>query len=505
MTTREIYESPNVIDVEYTPKLECIFTMFNMAEEDLTEGYDHIIIEGGRGSSKSENVACALVLISRVVSIRILCTREIQKSIKDSSKHMLERWINKLGLRDEFHITDNQIINKVTGTDFIFAGMRAMIQFDTLKSLDDVSLVFYEEAAKATMKSLEVLDPTIRNDYRKLIYVLNPESEKDATEVFFKGKERVLRIHVDYLENPFCPQTIINQAEEMKRLDYDQYLYVFRGKRKPEDVNSIILPYAWLTQCIDLHLRVKHSSISQKDLDTQYKTYGGFDVADGMTTAHDKNSLVLRRGPVVTHAEEWQIEEVYKSVQHINNQHAILGFQVLHYDATAVGVAAKSEFARIEEQERKLPYDIYPFSGAASPQGKKIVYTGEDQNKITNGAMFANLKAQGWWNLRLRAENSLRLLRGEKIYPEDYYLSFSSTIPDLDSMLRELAQATFRYNNSGRLLVDKTPGMNTVIVDGEEVERKSPNKADACKYAFASDLAGGIQAHSAQRLTVEVI
>jgi hypothetical protein len=119
--------------------------------------------------------------------------------------------------------------------------------------------------------------------------------------------------------------------------------------------------------------------------------------------------------------------------------------------------------------------------------------------------MFSNAKAQSWWNLRLRLENSLRLLKGEKIDRKDYYLSFSSDIKDLDSIFLELAQATYEEDNSGRIKVDKVPGMNSVIVEGKDKPRKSPNKADAIVYSFVDDLEGGLRAHQPKSRKVKVI
>ena len=90
----------------------------------------------------------------------------------------------------------------------------------------------------------------------------------------------------------------------------------------------------------------------------------------------------------------------------------------------------------------------------------------------------------------------MRLLRGEKIDRKDYYLSFSSDIKNLDSIFMELAQATFEEDNSGKIKVDKAPGVRTVLIDGKEKDRKSPNMADGCNYAYAGDLVNGLKAHS---------
>ena len=495
-------------DLEYIPKLEILYTICGMAGiEDGTEGFEYIVLEGGRGGGKSETVAQVLILLATRITTRILCTREIQKTMKDSVMKMLTEWITIMGLDSEFICTRDSIVNIHTGTDFIFMGMEAAARSENLKSLKGVMIVWYEEAQTATMESLEKLDPTIRINGRKIIFTMNPRTDKDAVKVYLEGNPLAMRIVINYDENPFLPDVLKTQAERMKISNIDRYQHIWRGQPVPEDSSSIILPYSWLTQCVDLHKKKGLGASKIDDLD-DYRTMGGFDVADGMTDSHDKNALAIRKGPVITHCEEWQINEVYKSVKKINSRHKSLGFDALYYDATALGTAAKSEFARIEdpnEGNRRLGYKVYAFKGGMRPYGPKKTFTGEGKQKITNAAMFSNAKAQSWWNIRLRLENSMRLIRGEKLDRADYYLSFSSDIKDLDSIFMELAQATFEEDNSGKIKVDKVPGVRKILIDGKEKDRKSPNKADGILYAYAGDLVKGLKAHTHGTKKAEVI
>ena len=82
-------EEPEPYDLKVIEKLEILYTICGMAQSvdkdgnvtgtpDLTALYEFIILEGGRGGGKSETVAQVLILLSRVVKTRILCTREIQ-------------------------------------------------------------------------------------------------------------------------------------------------------------------------------------------------------------------------------------------------------------------------------------------------------------------------------------------------------------------------------------------------------------------------------------------
>jgi len=492
-----------VFNKKVIPKLKCLYTLLGMAgTPDETGENEFIDIQGGRGGGKSETIAEVLVMLTRVINVRILCTREIQKIMKDSVYQNLVDWIDFYELRDEFVMLRDSIVNTYTGAKFIFIGMEAAAKAANIKSLKGVKIVWYEEAQTATMDSLLDLDPTIRIDGRKIIFSRNPRSTRDAVPLYLEGRDNVMRININYDENPFNPKTLLHQAEQMKRLNPTEYKHVWLGIPREDDASTVILPYEWLVQCVDLHLKDHPGKIENL---SDYKKFGGFDIADGMLDVHDKNSLVVVQGPVVAHAEEWRIDHIYLSVRHVDGRHKTVGFTTMNYDATAIGLGAKSEYARINKEEHKLSYTVNGFLGGARPYGKDKVFSGEGRNKITNAAMFKNAKAQGWWNLRLRLENSMRLLRGEKIDRSDYYLSFSSQLTNRETIFTELSQATYEYDNSGRIKVDKAPGMRKVEVEGKDKDRKSPNLADSTKMAFAGDLIYGLKAHQEAPMKAKVI
>ncbi len=481
---------PEPVELTPIPKLAPLYTMLGLGGDvDLTAGYEYIRIKGGRGGGKSESVAEVLVLISRIRKTRILCTREIQTSMADSVYKMLEEWIIKHGFRNEFHLTKNSIINKYTGTDFIFKGMEYAVRSDSLKSLKDVEIVWYEEAQTATEKSLKKLTPTIRINSRKLIFTFNQITAQDPVITFFDKKKRVLDIKINYYENQYCPQVLLDEAEEDKELDFEDYKHTWLGEPISEDGSQIVLFMSKLVQCVDLHKRF--------DLGP-FRKVGGFDIADGKLEKHDTNSLAVREGPIVSHVEEWRCDEVYQSVQKINSRYNFLGFENLYFDATGLGVAGKSEFSRLNSTKReKLKYGVIPFLGGENPMGKDKVFVSHDKHKITNGMMFLNIKAQAWWNLRLRLDNSMRLIKGRKIDRPDYFLSFSSEIPGLESIFLELSQATWEETTAGKIKIDKSPGEKTKLIEGKNKIRKSPNKGDSVKMSFAGDLRGGLRAHKA--------
>ena len=108
-------------------------------------------VYGGRYSMKSHTVARVLLIRARQEKIRILCCREFQNSIAESSHQLLSDLIKQYHL-DDFVITDKTITNKVTGSDFIFKGLWNNEQ--SIKSIEGVDIAWVEEAQTITKKSL---------------------------------------------------------------------------------------------------------------------------------------------------------------------------------------------------------------------------------------------------------------------------------------------------------------------------------------------------------------
>ena len=122
---------------------------------------------GGRGGAKSWNFARALLALGYLRPLRILCTRETQRSIADSVHRTLSDQIEQLertgmkGIQAHYTIQQNNIIGR-NGTEFIFAGLRQNIS--NLKSYEGVDICWVEEAHVVSDHSWEVLLPTLRKD-----------------------------------------------------------------------------------------------------------------------------------------------------------------------------------------------------------------------------------------------------------------------------------------------------------------------------------------------------
>src|SRR5690349_17562428 len=131
----------------------------------------HRACHGGRGSAKSHSFAQALVLKAASRPLRIGCFREVQKSIRDSVKRLLDDKINAIPeLRGFFTSTDSEI-RGANDSLFIFGGLRS--NPDAVKSAEGLDIAWVEEASRASRRSIDLLIPTIRKPNSELWWTWN--------------------------------------------------------------------------------------------------------------------------------------------------------------------------------------------------------------------------------------------------------------------------------------------------------------------------------------------
>lgn len=186
---------------------------------------------GGRGGAKSWAAARALVIMAASKKLRILCTREVQNSIKDSVHKLLKDQIEMLGLNPWFRIT-NESITSASGSEFLFKGLR----FDPLgiKSTEGVDICWVEEAQSVSSDSWAILIPTIRKEGSEIWVTFNPGEESDPTYQRFivTPPDDSITVEVNYYDNPYLPDTLRKEMEYCKRVDYEAYEHIWLGKPK---------------------------------------------------------------------------------------------------------------------------------------------------------------------------------------------------------------------------------------------------------------------------------
>jgi len=184
---------------------------------------------GGRGSGKSWTIAQLLVIKSLEKPTRILCAREIQKSILDSCLQLLSDTIYRLGVESEFDIQATQILGK-NGSRFIFEGLKSNIS--KVKSMEGIDIVWCEEADQMTATSWNTLIPTIRKPGSEIWVSFNPSDEMDDTYQRFvvNPPEESYVVKVNYSENPWFPQELEKERLHMKSLNETLYQHIWEGE-----------------------------------------------------------------------------------------------------------------------------------------------------------------------------------------------------------------------------------------------------------------------------------
>lgn len=159
-----------------------------------------------------------------------MCAREIQKSIKDSVKRLLDDEIKRLGLEDFYESIENEIRGK-NGSLFIFAGLRG--NSASIKSMEGITRCWVEEAQTISQSSLNDLVPTIRTPGSEIWFTYNPRFDTDPIDVMFKADElppSTILLHVNYSDNPWFPDVLRTELEYDKRRDNDKYLHIWEGQ-----------------------------------------------------------------------------------------------------------------------------------------------------------------------------------------------------------------------------------------------------------------------------------
>ncbi len=187
---------------------------------------------GGRGAGKSVQMASALLLKGTETPKRILCAREIQRSIKDSVHSLLASRIEALGLERFYEVTQNEI-RGVNGTTFIFTGLLANIQ--SIKSIDNIDLCWVEEASSVSENSWRTLIPSIRKPDSEIWVSFNPEHKTDAAYqrfVLYPPNNAMVK-KVSYRDNPYFSQTTLpEEMQILKDQNEEEYLHVYEGELK---------------------------------------------------------------------------------------------------------------------------------------------------------------------------------------------------------------------------------------------------------------------------------
>lgn len=189
--------------------------------------------KGGRSGGKSHFFA-ELSIEEHVVdpNRKSVCIREVQRSLKFSSKALLEQKIEALGVDHLFEILRDEIRSTRGDGIWIFQGMQDHTA-DSIKSLEGFDDAMVEEANSLSDRSMRLLLPTIRKSGSEIRFIWNPENEEDPVDRLFEGHETdpdMILTHCTFEDNPFKSQEVIKEAARHYKYDPDTYGHVWLGE-----------------------------------------------------------------------------------------------------------------------------------------------------------------------------------------------------------------------------------------------------------------------------------
>lgn len=185
---------------------------------------------GGRGSGKSWSFARAGLAKGATERKRILCAREVQKSIKQSVHTLLDDQIQNMNLGSRYGVFETEI-RGVNGTEINFAGLSNMT-IDSIKSYEGCDIVWVEEGQTVTKRSWDILIPTIRRPGSEIWVTFNPHLDTDDTFVRFVTNpppNSIVR-KVNYYDNPMFPDVLEQERIHCKVTDPDNYPNIWEGE-----------------------------------------------------------------------------------------------------------------------------------------------------------------------------------------------------------------------------------------------------------------------------------
>ena len=393
---------------------------------------------------------------------RVLCAREVQKSLKESAKKLIEDKIASMGVGGQFEILQTEI-RTPGGGSILFAGLRDHTA-DSIKSYEGIDICWIEEAQSITKRSMDMLVPTIRKDGSEIWLSYNPRRRSDAVEALYEAnKHRSVRVHANYTDNPFLPDVLLEEAEASKAVDPDSYAHIWLGAYESMG-SKVVIPPAWVEAAIGL--------VQDLGIEVTGRMYSALDVAGG-EDGGDENAQAVRKGIELWSVDRWNGLDTGLTTQRAVRTCAQLDVPELFYDSVGVGEGVTGEWAgmgRRGEQPKGLRLTAWNGGAAVTDPDKRI--DPRNPKSPTNRDQYHNLKSQAWFGLRRRFENAWKARRGQE-YDRDMLISIPRDLPNLSQLQDELSQPQHKPSATGRTMVDKQP-------DGS----RSPNLADSVVMAF---------------------
>ena len=388
-------------------------------KELYNPAWRNLVFYGGRNALKSFEFGRALLILARQYKKRILCTREIQNTIKDSVHKLLCDHIERFNF-NEYVITRDSIINSVTGSDFIFKGLKHNI--NEVKSTEGVDICWVEEAQSVTEKSLDVLTPTVRKPGSQMWFSYNRFDELDPVHV---------RFVINQPPNTYKKKVNYDIAEKYGLLSKEIREEIIHDRDNFPDLYA----HKWLGEPLG---QSEFSAISRTDIleamSREITDEGQIEVGvDVARMGSDRTVLWKRKGLKTL---DYRIYQGKRTTEVCD---LIEGFAdksiIIKVDDTGVGGGVTDELI-------KRGYQVVPVNFGSEPA---------DKDKYTN------LISEAWFYLK----NIIKEIQ----------------LPNDRDLLMELSTRQWKQDSRGRRYIESK-------ADYKKRGFKSPDLADACIICY---------------------
>ena len=210
--------------IKLPPKLVPMFTKHPRGSLRYRGAY------GGRGSAKSASFAKMAAIFGYAEPLRILCTREIQDSIKESFHAELKAAIESEPWLTAAYDVGVDYLRGKNGTEFMFKGLRHGI--NSIKSLAKIDICIIEEAEDVPEYSWRDLEPTIRAAGSEIWPIWNPKREGSPVDTRFRQNTppRSLMVELNWRDNPWFPPELEEQRQHaLKTMEPGLYEHIWEG------------------------------------------------------------------------------------------------------------------------------------------------------------------------------------------------------------------------------------------------------------------------------------
>ena len=164
--------------------------------------------------------------------MRSVCIREVQKSLIQSAKRLIEDKLIYLGLDTGHGFRIFKDIIETPGNGIImFQGMQDHTAA-SIKSLEGFNRAWVEEAQTLSAESLKLLRPTIRGENSELWFSWNPRRKDDPVDVLLRQgtlPTDATVVKSNWKDNPWFPAVLDQERNDCLSMEPDQYDHIWDG------------------------------------------------------------------------------------------------------------------------------------------------------------------------------------------------------------------------------------------------------------------------------------